>query len=478
MNFAKQKMVIEYLLSSKDLYARCASIIKPSFFDPELRKAVLFFQTYYQKYSALPDFNKIEVECDVKLTRREVKYDDVPYISEECEKFAKESAIKEAMQSSMKDMAEGNFDKVTQAILEAAKISLNRNLGIDLYDNPEKQLQECIDSLEFMPTGIRILDDKLGGGLVRKQLTLFSANSGVGKSVVMSNIGDNYAAQGYHVLYISLELPENMIYTRLAAIATGVAISGWKENIPIIAGKLNQIKQKGGGSYRMVRLPNGSNANDLRAYLKQYEMEFERKPDVILVDYLDLMSPIGGTNNLSVSEQDKAKSEQLYEIGVDYNAVMVSASQQNRDGIRMASPDQAVIAGGFSKINIVDNYISLYMTPKMRIEGIMLLYFLKTRSSSAVGENVPVKFNRENLQITDIEDEGKVRAALTRLQKEVQQSNNQYGKKVKPEADEPQRVSFSVIDGHIEGMPIGDFDTPPEESNSNDLLDLMAFANS
>lgn len=484
MNFAKQKMIIEYLLSSKDLYARCATIIKPSYFDPELRKAVIFFQDYYQKYSALPDLNKVDVECDVKLKSHEIKHDDVAYISEECEKFAKESAIKEAMQASMKDMANGEYDKVTQSILEAAKISLNRNLGIDLYDNPEKRLQECVESLEYMPTGIRIIDDKLNGGLARQQLTLFSANSGVGKSVVMSNIGDNYAAQGYNVLYISLELPENMIYTRLASIATGVPISGWKENIPVIAGKLNQIKQRGGGSYIMVRLKNGSNANDLRSYLKQYEMTYERKPDVILVDYLDLMSPIGGTNNLSISEQDKAKSEQVYEIGVDYNAVMISASQQNRDGIRMASPDQAVIAGGFSKINIVDNYISLYMTPKMRIEGIMLLYFLKTRSASAVGENVPVKFNRENLQITDIEDEGKVKATLARLTKEIQQStSNSYGKKIKPDGDnEVTRTSYSVISGNIPGMP--EIDGNPtitesdESDDSDDLLKLMTFAQS
>jgi hypothetical protein len=80
---------------------------------------------------------------------------------------------------------------------------------------------------------------------------------------------------------------------------------------------------------------------------------------------------------------------------------MISASQQNREAIRMASPDQGVIAGGITKVNTVDNYISIFMDPAMRVQGDMIIYFLKTRSSSAVGTSKQLKFNADNLQITD-----------------------------------------------------------------------------
>jgi hypothetical protein len=39
--------------------------------------------------------------------------------------------------------------------------------------------------------------------------------------------------------------------------------------------------------------------------LKQYELEHGKVPDVLLVDYLDKMSPNNGKKQLSVSEQDK-----------------------------------------------------------------------------------------------------------------------------------------------------------------------------
>ena len=77
----------------------------------------------------------------------------------------------------------------------------------------------------------------------------------------------------------------------------------------------------------------------------------------------------------------------------------VSASQQNRDGIDNPAPTQGVIAGGISKVNTVDNYISIYMDPAMRIKGDMVLYFLKTRSSKAVGSSTTTCFNSDTLYI-------------------------------------------------------------------------------
>lgn len=465
-------MILEYLLSSKDLYARVVNIIKPNYFDPELRQVFLFVQKYFEKYSTLPKLDKIKAELDQDFTLKTLDKDDINYISEECEKFAKESAIKDAIQMSMQDMVKGNYDKVTTNILEAVKISIDRDVGIDLYDNPEQRLKDCIDSLELIPTNIKALDNILGG-CARKQLTLISANSGVGKSVLMSNLGDNYAAAGYHVLYISLELSEDMIFTRLASIATGEDTKTWKQNIPKIASKINDIKEAGAGSYVIKRMKNGSNANDIRAYLKQYQLIFERTPDIIIVDYLDIMTPIGGISGLSISEQDKAKSEQLYEIGVDYDAIMFSASQQNRDGIKQASPDQAVIAGGFAKINIVDNYMSIHMTPAMRLEGIMILYFLKTRSSSGVGDNIVLKFNRDNLQITDNDDEGKMRAMVARLSKAT--------KAISPTKNETSNPSssYSVMTESIEGLPKDDNDDQSEvvDDNIEDILNFMSFIN-
>ena len=137
-------------------------------------------------------------------------------------------------------------------------------------------------------------------------------------------------------------------------------------------------------------------------YLKQYELELDRIPDVLVLDYLDLMSPNALTPTMDISAKDKASTEQLSAILHDYDMYGLSASQQNRDGINNSNPSQAVIAGGMTKVNTVDNYISLYMDAGMTLAGKMMIYLLKTRSSDGVGKSEELSFNPKTLAITDV----------------------------------------------------------------------------
>lgn len=406
MNSNEQKLTIETLLSSKDVFSRCIGIIKPEYFDPEYRPSVQFIAEYFEKYHNIPSSKAL----NAKFPEMDYEYREHIPVSEEkstcddielfCKQQALYSAIEQAIPLSLsKDVK--SFESVLQLVQSALEVSLERDVGVDMFDNPEERMKRLVDNQIYEPTGIAGIDEPLGGGLARKQTTLFSANSGGGKSIMMANIGANYAKRGYRVLLLSLELSEDMIFLRNTAIMSGVKAMDWKDNIPNIAQKLNE-QSTNGGSFLIKRIPNGSSANDIRGYLKHYELTFKAKPDVIIVDYLDLLSPNGGVGKaMGVSEQDKLKSEQLAEVAYVYNAIMISASQQNREAIRMASPDQGVIAGGITKVNTVDNYISIFMDPAMRVQGDMIIYFLKTRSSSAVGSSKQLKFNADNLQITD-----------------------------------------------------------------------------
>jgi replicative DNA helicase len=450
MNLEMQKLLLEHLASSKDLYARTASIIKPSYFDLEYKRVMALLHAYFELYSSLPSFDVIKAECGIELTQRQMGHNEFVYWCDQCEQFAKRSGMIAAVKNGVKDIAEGNYDNLAKAVTDAITISLDRDMGVELYENPREELERCNEQLEFIPTGIKLLDDKLGGGVTRKQMTLFSANSGVGKSIIMSNIGDNIARSGYHVLYISLELPQNMIYTRLAAISSGESIKTWRSNIPKMATKMEHIKESEKvATYRIKRMPNGSTTNDIRAFVKLYELQFGRLPDVIMVDYLDLMSPNGGVKGLGISEQDKLKSEQLYEVGIECNAAIITASQQNRSGITEADSNQTVIAGGFSKLNILDNYISLKMDDLMRLEGIMIAKFLKTRSSDAVGSKIPLNFNANNLRITDVNDLNRINQLLSRFDPSGKKETKTFTKN-------KQNVT---IQGSVEGLSSNEIDS-------------------
>ena len=67
MDNKKQKLLIEYLISSSDTFALCQAIVEPDYFDPEYRNAVRFIKKYYTQYNTTPGPNQIKAEADLEL---------------------------------------------------------------------------------------------------------------------------------------------------------------------------------------------------------------------------------------------------------------------------------------------------------------------------------------------------------------------------------------------------------------------------
>jgi len=156
-------------------------------------------------------------------------------------------------------------------------------------------------------------------------------------------------------------------------------------------------------------MPSGKTANDVRAYLKEYEIKTGKKIDVLLIDYLDLMHPIGtkiSAENLFV--KDKYVSEELRNLAMELNTIFVTASQLNRSAVEEIEFDHSMISGGISKINTADNLIGIFTSRAMRERGRYQIQLMKTRSSSGVGMKVDLDFNVDSLRITDLgeDDQG------------------------------------------------------------------------
>jgi hypothetical protein len=423
MNLKEERLLIQYLLSSHDVFSRCVSIIDSSYFHPKLKPVVSYILDYYSKYRDIISTDILNAKFDidsVPFVTKQIPKSEYKFACDNIELFCKQQAVKNAVLDSLGEVEKGNVSVLYDAIVKATAVSLTTDLGIDFYSDPlsifEKMRQETV----VYTTGIADLDARIGGGLFKKQLTLFSANSGGGKSVMLTNLAVNYSLQGLDVLYISLELPEDQIFLRAASILTNYPIKSWKENVQKYVSNIIQTKNNGSGSLRIKRLKGNACTNDIRSYLKQYELEHKKTPDVLVVDYLDKMTPDGGRKNLSVSEQDKDKSEQLAELMFDYDMIGISASQQTRDAIGDNAPTQAVIAGGITKVNTVDNYISIFMSQNMKLKGEMLIFFLKTRYSDGVGDEVMLKYSSSSLKITDMSGPMKLTSLLSERKKHIQ----------------------------------------------------------
>lgn len=401
---AKQQLLIEYLVSSSDTFALCKSLIKSEYFDPEYRKTINFLHTYFDKYSSTPDAIQIEAETGLDVEPRAVTRDQIRYCSEEVETFCRRKALERAVLQCPALIESGDEGTMEKIIKDAISLSLTKDLGLDYFYDPRSRLEALALTPQRTSTKWKLFDECIGGGLARKEMILFSANSGGGKSVALANLAINFSAQGLTVMYISLELSEEMIGQRLDMMLTGIPTVAWKENMEDIVQSLNTIAPKMGGIY-VKRMESGTTASSIRGYIKEFELKHNKVPDLLIVDYLDIMGSNEKVSADNISEKDKRSAEQLRDILFDYNMFGATASQQNRGAIDAVELNQSHIAGGLTKVNTVDIYCSVILTPTMKAAGEVGITFLKTRSSDGVGKTIYLKWDNNSLRMLNLESD-------------------------------------------------------------------------
>ena len=163
-----------------------------------------------------------------------------------------------------------------------------------------------------------------------------------------------------------------------------------------------KLVAKKSGNYQVKGLPAQSNINDIRAYLKEYQIQTGKKVDFVMIDYLDLLMPVSAKvspNDLFV--KDKYVSEELRNLAKELGVLMVTASQLNRSAVEEVEFDHSHISGGISKINTADNVFGIFTSRAMKERGKYQIQCMKSRSSTGVGQKIDLEYNIETMRITD-----------------------------------------------------------------------------
>jgi replicative DNA helicase len=324
---------------------------------------------------------------------------------DEFETFCRHKALEKAILDSTDLLESKDYGTVEVKIKEASQIGLVKDLGLDYYDNPKERLEWIKNQAGAISTGWQAMDRKLYGGLNRGELTFFAGGSGAGKSLFLQNLALNWSQSGLNTVLISLELSEQLCSMRLDSMISGYGTSEVMKNIDDVDLKV-RTKGKGAGKLRVKQLTNGVTSNDIQAFLREYEIQSGVQVDAVIIDYLDLMMPVSNkVNPGDLFIKDKYVSEELRNLAVEWNVLMVTASQLNRGAVEEIEFDHHHIAGGISKIQTADNVIGIFTSNAMRERGRYQLQFMKTRSSSGVGTKIDLKFVPETLRIEDL-DEG------------------------------------------------------------------------
>jgi len=401
-----QELFIRFLISDADLFARCQNIVRSEFFNRKFKPTVDLLVSHSTNYTSIPTIEQINAVGGLNLEKIEnVTPDHQNWFMDEFETFCRHKALERAIIESTDLLEKQLYGEVETKIRTATQLGLVKDLGLDYFANPKERLEWIKQQAGSISSGWKGIDQKLYGGLNRGEITIFAGGSGAGKSLFLQNFGVNWSLAGLNVVYISLELSEQLISMRLDSMVSGYAVKEIMRNVDDVDLKV-RMKGKGAGKFRVKQMPSGITANDIRAFLREYEIQSGVKVDALLVDYLDLMMPIAAkisAENLFV--KDKYVSEELRNLAMERNILLVTASQLNRAAVEEIEFDHSHIAGGISKINTADNVVGIFTSNAMRERGRYQIQFMKTRSSSGVGSKVDLKFNPDTLRIEDL-DEG------------------------------------------------------------------------
>ena len=405
-NVDLQQLMLEMLLNDAESFVRVQNIFNPEYFERTLRPAAKFMKEYSEEYKTLPAVDIVNSKLNIQLKdAKDIEQKHYDWLLDEFEEFCRHKALEGAILTSADMLEKGDYGSVEDKIKEAVQIGLTKDLGLDYFEDPKARLMALKDNNGTVSTGWPGFDKKLFGGFNRGELNIFAGGSGAGKSLFLQNMAINWAEAGLNVVYITLELSELLTSMRLDAMMSSTPAREVFKNIDDVDLKI-RMKAKTSGKLRIKYLPSGSTVLDLRAFVKEFEIQHGCKVDALCIDYMDLMMP--KNKRVSPSDlfvKDKYVSEELRNLAVELQILFVTASQLNRGAVEEIEFDHSHIAGGLSKIQTADNVIGIFTSRAMRERGRYQIQFMKTRSSSGVGQKVDLEFDIDTLRIRDLSDD-------------------------------------------------------------------------
>tara|TARA_R110000824_G_scaffold145430_1_gene313711 strand:+ start:113 stop:1420 length:1308 start_codon:yes stop_codon:yes gene_type:complete len=387
-----------------EFFSQIVPILNPEYFDfPAYKHLFTGVRDYYEKYrklpsdSVLPDYimSNVSGAADEGIDYESVIMDinqmdksimgDREFILDAVENFAKNKAMDLAVRKSVAILNEkGDISQVEELVRDALLINRNIDVGQDYFDDVSGRLLRTYESTSEtrFPTVFPFHNKELEGGLSRKELAMVVAPPGVGKSLYLVNQGATSILNGNNVLYISCEMSQDKIAGRFDSVLTYLKNSTLKQpQVQLkLKSRLNEVKTKSNGRLVIKEFPTGlSNVNQIRALLVQLRLHKDFVPDLIIVDYLELLRPNRIIDSEYIAQQ--RITEELRGIAVEQNALVWTATQTNRQARKVSIITDAELGDSYGKIRPADWVISLNQNKEEYDEGAMRVYVMKARDA-------------------------------------------------------------------------------------------------
>jgi replicative DNA helicase len=380
-----QIKVISSLLTHKEFLVNIHDILSDEYFPNQSHKWIIKeILQYYDKYNTNPSMEVLKVEVQkvenevLKLSIKEQlreayksSDDDLKYVQEEFSTFCKNQQLKKALLGSVDLLKAGDYDSIKFMIENALKAGQEKNIGHEYNKDLEARFRE--DNRVTIPTPWEEINKLLQGGIGGGDFGLIFGNPGGGKSWSLVALGGYAVRLGYNVVHYTLELGEDYVGRRYDAFFTNVPVNKIlqhrdkvEEVLPQIPGKLI-IKEFS---------PGKATVSTIESHIQKVK-DFDMVPDLIIIDYVDLLSTRKRTADRKGEIDDIYTSTKG--LARELKVPIWSVSQVNRAGSKDDVIEGDKAAGSYDKIMITDFCMSLSRKKEDKVNGTGRFHIMKNR---------------------------------------------------------------------------------------------------
>ncbi len=425
------KLVLKKLVSNEEYCRKVLPYIKGEYFESYDRIVYKLINDHVVKYNVRPPKASLEYEfAESKYNREQTSapvfelIDQVYSISddqksipndwmfEHTEKWCKDRALYLAIMSSIK-IIDGKDDKnapgvIPDILTKALAVSFDTNIGHDYLDNAEDRFEYYHRQEAKMPFDLEMFNKITRGGIGPGTLNIISAPTGVGKTLIMCHFAAAMLAAGYNVLYISMEMAEEMISQRLDSNLFDIAINDI-ENLTKQAflNHITKIKGKTNGRLITKQYPSVSaHTGHFRALLNELKLKKEFVPDVIFIDYLNICASSRLKVSIDLYSYVKSIAEEVRGLAVEYDVPIWSATQTNRAAYGASDVDLGNTSESYGLNSTADLIVAAISTEELESMNQILFKQLKNRYNDLnYYRRFVVGVDKSYMKLYDVEEE-------------------------------------------------------------------------
>ena len=380
-----QIKVLSSLLTHKEFLSNIYDILNEDDFNNQSHKWIIKeILKYYDKYHTTPSLDVLKVEVkkvenevlqlSIKEQLREAYIasdDDLEYVQGEFSDFCINQQLKQALLSSVDLLKAGDYVSIKFLIENALKAGQDKNLGHEYNLDIETRYRE--DNRKPVPTPWDQMNKLLQGGLGQGDFGLIFGNPGGGKSWCLVALGGYAVRMGYNVLHYTLELGEDYVGRRYDSFFTQIPVNHIMQH----KDKVEEIIPQIPGKLVIKEFPTGrASIHTVESHIRKC-IDRDVKPDLILIDYVDLLSSKRKNVDRKYEIDDIYRSTKG--LAKELNLPIWSVSQVNRAGAKDDIIEGDKVAGSYDKMMITDFCLSLSRKAKDKVNGTGRFHVMKNR---------------------------------------------------------------------------------------------------